>query len=199
MCGIAGIWNYKTQRPVDPGRLRLMTDLLSHRGPDGDGFYCKGSVGLGHRRLSIIDVAGGHQPMSNEDGSIWITFNGEIYNFQELREPLVKKGHVFKTRSDTEVIVHLYEEIGPDCFEKLRGMFALALWDSRNQQLILARDRIGIKPLQYGLFHDGIVFASELNSIRAAAELPLKIEPTAIAQKPSTKMSTRWKQVTILS
>jgi len=181
MCGITGIWNYRTGRPVDREHLQLITDLLSHRGPDGDGFYCDGSLGLGHRRLSIIDVEGGHQPMCNEDQSVWITFNGEIYNFQELRDGLLKQGHVFTTRCDTEVIVHLYEELGPECFKRLRGMFALALWDSRKQQLILARDRIGIKPLHYGLFYDGIVFASELNSIRAAADGELAIEYTAIA------------------
>ena len=181
MCGITGIWNYKSGRPIDRDRLQQMTTLLSHRGPDGDGFYCDSSLGLGHRRLSIIDVEGGRQPMCNEDRTVWITFNGEIYNFQELRGPLLERGHVFTTHCDTEVIVHLYEELGPKCFEKLRGMFALALWDSRKQQLILARDRIGIKPLHYGLFDDGIVFASELNSIRAATDGDLAIDYTAIA------------------
>lgn len=181
MCGITGIWNYKTGQPVNCDRLQSMTNLLAHRGPDGDGFYYDSSLGLGHRRLSIIDVEGGRQPMCNEDQTVWITFNGEIYNFQELRGPLVERGHVFKTHCDTEVIIHLYEELGPKCLEQLRGMFALAIWDSREQQLILARDRIGIKPLHYGLFDDGIAFASELSSIRAATDGDLAIEYTAIA------------------
>ena len=181
MCGITGIWNYKSGRPVDRDRLQQMTTLLSHRGPDGDGFYCNSSLGLGHRRLSIIDLEGGRQPMCNEDGTVWITFNGEIYNYQELSGPLLEQGHVFRTHCDTEVIVHLYEELGPKCFEKLRGMFALALWDARKQQLILARDRLGIKPLHYRMLDEGIVFGSELNCIRAGSPRQLSIDYTAIA------------------
>src|SRR5262249_10033239 len=166
MCGIAGIWNYKTEQPVETEQLRLITGLISHRGPDGEGFYAAGALGLGHRRLSIIDIAGGAQPMCNEDASIWIVFNGEICNYPTLREKLERLGHTFHSNSDTEAIVHLYEEQGEDCFERLRGMFALALWDQRKQQLLLARDRIGIKPLFYGVGHDGLVFGSEIKCVQ---------------------------------
>jgi asparagine synthase (glutamine-hydrolysing) len=181
MCGISGIWNYKTGQPVDAGKLRFITRLLSHRGPDGEGYYHDHSLGLGHRRLSIIDLEGGHQPMSNEDGSVWIVFNGEIYNYPELRRELQQRGHTFRTNSDTETIVHLYEDLGEDCFEKLRGMFALALWDRRQQRLLLARDRIGVKPLFYGLGPDGIVFGSEIKCMAASGLLELEVDPTAIA------------------
>src|SRR5882724_6464693 len=138
MCAIAGIYNFKSLEPVSPRLLKAMTDTLVHRGPDDEGFYLSGPVGLGHRRLSIIDLEAGHQPMTNEDGSIWVVFNGEIYNFQELKDFLVSKGHIFKTRSDTEAIVHLYEEQGEECFSALRGMFAIAIWDARCRKLILA-------------------------------------------------------------
>jgi len=142
-----------------------MCDVLSHRGPDGEGTYINRRIGLAHRRLSIIDLATGDQPMFNEDGKIVIVFNGEIYNYQELRSNLIAKGHVFKTNSDTEAIIHLYEEKGVDCVEDLRGMFAFALYDDRDRSLFLARDRFGIKPLYY-CFHDGsLVFASEIKSI----------------------------------
>ena len=154
-----------------------MTDTMVHRGPDDEGFYCYGPVGLGHRRLSIIDLAGGHQPLANEDETVWVVFNGEIYNFGELHDELVKKGHVFKTRSDTEVIVHLYEEEGENCFERLRGMFAIAIWDARNRKLLLARDRVGKKPLFY--FYDGsrIAFASEMKAILEVPGVPREIDP----------------------
>jgi asparagine synthase (glutamine-hydrolysing) len=181
MCGIAGIWNYKSRRPVDHNRLETITDALSHRGPDGYGYHYDADVGLGHRRLSIIDIGGGHQPRCNEDSTIWITFNGEIYNYPELRQQLLSRGHILRTHSDTEAIVHMYEDYGEYCFEHLRGMFALALWDQKTQRLILARDRIGIKPLFYGDGPNGIVFGSELKCIRDSDEVPLKIEPTVIA------------------
>jgi asparagine synthase (glutamine-hydrolysing) len=181
MCGIAGLWNYKSGQPVDRQRLVSITRLLAHRGPDGEGYYCGPGPGLGHRRLSIIDLEGGHQPMCNEDGTVWIIFNGEIYNFPDLRHDLESRGHVFRTHSDTEAIVHLYEEYGEECFAKLYGMFAFALWDGRKQQLLLARDRIGIKPLFYGLGKDGIVFGSELKCIRESGQVSLELEPTAIA------------------
>lgn len=181
MCGISGIWNYKTGSPANRERLTHITRLIAHRGPDGEGFYWGPGPGLGHRRLSIIDLEGGHQPMCNEDGTIWIVFNGEIYNFPELRHELEQRGHVLRTKSDTEAIVHLYEDYGEDCFEKLRGMFALAIWDQRKQQLVLARDRIGIKPLFYGLGKDGIAFGSELKCVRESGQIALDVEPTAIA------------------
>lgn len=181
MCGIAGIWNYRTGRPADPSRLVAMTRLIAHRGPDGEGYYWGPGPGLGHRRLSIIDLEGGRQPMCNEDGTIWVVFNGEIYNYPELREQLLRRGHKFVSRSDTEAIVHLYEDMGEECFSELRGMFAIALWDAPNQRLILARDRIGIKPLFYGLGHEGIVFGSELKCIRESGSVSLEPEFTAIA------------------
>jgi asparagine synthase (glutamine-hydrolysing) len=158
-----------------------MTDTMVHRGPDDEGFYCSGPVGLGHRRLSIIDLAGGHQPLANEDETVWIVFNGEIYNFGELHDELVRKGHTFKTRSDTEVIVHLYEEEGENCFQRLRGMFAIAIWDARNRKLLLARDRVGKKPLFY--FYDGsrIAFASEMKAILEIPGVPREIDPEAVS------------------
>ena len=161
--------------------LKAMTDTMIHRGPDDEGFYVSGSVGLGHRRLSIIDLGGGHQPIANEDGSVWVVFNGEIYNFAELQDELVAKGHTFATKSDTEVIVHLYEEVGEACFEKLRGMFAIAIWDGRQRKLVLARDRVGKKPLFY--YYDGsrIAFASELKAILQVPDVPREIDPEAVA------------------
>jgi asparagine synthase (glutamine-hydrolysing) len=168
MCGIAGIVHRDGSRPVSEFPVRAMCDAIRHRGPDDEGIWVEGRVGLGMRRLSIIDLAGGHQPIANEDGSKTIVFNGEIYNYIELRRALIAKGHKFATRSDTETIVHLYEERGPAAVESLRGMFAFALWDSSRQELLLARDRFGIKPLYYIEAAWGITFASELKSLCAA-------------------------------
>lgn len=165
MCGIAGIIDF-SGKGVDPTKLRAMTECMVHRGPDDSGYYHDDCVGFGFRRLSIIDVEGGHQPMINEDGSVVVIQNGEIYNFQELRERLVKKGHVFTTNSDTEVIVHAYEEWGDDCVEKLTGMFAFAVYDIKNKKVLLVRDRLGIKPLHYFIHQSGkILFASEMKSL----------------------------------
>ena len=165
MCGISGIYNYRDNKPVDGSLLRNMTAVLNHRGPDGEGYYLKANVGIGHKRLSIIDLEGGSQPIFNENRDISIVFNGEIYNFPEIREELIKKGHVFYTNTDTEAIVHLYEEMGDDCVDKLRGMFAFGIWDEKKKKLFLARDRAGQKPLYY--YNDGsrIVFASELKAL----------------------------------
>jgi asparagine synthase (glutamine-hydrolysing) len=165
MCGIAGILKLNPHERPDPARVRRMRDALSHRGPDGHGLLSAGPVCLGHRRLAIVDVALGHQPMANEDGSVWIVFNGEIYNHAELRPLLVSRGHVYKTRSDTETILHLYEEEGDRCVERLRGMFAFALWDHRRRRLLLARDRLGIKPLYYAVRDGELVFASEVKGL----------------------------------
>ena len=165
MCGIVGIVHKDRQRRVDESRLDGMRDLLVHRGPDDAGSHVDGHVGLGHRRLAIIDLSSGHQPMTNEDGTLWIVFNGEIYNFQSLREMLVGKGHQFKTKSDTEVILHLYEEEGRDCARSLNGIFAFAIWDARDQSLFLARDHMGVKPLYYAVTDEALVFASEIKSI----------------------------------
>ena len=162
MCGIAGRVNVFSGVSVDAACIRRMCELLAHRGPDGEGTHMEGPVGLGHRRLAIIDLSeAARQPMSNEDGSIWIVFNGEIYNFGELRPGLEASGHRFRSQSDTEVILHLYEKEGVKCLNRLRGMFAFAIWDSRERTLFLARDRLGKKPLYYLLDRDGIAFASE--------------------------------------
>ena len=167
MCGICGKLNFEKGASVKPALIRAMMDTIRHRGPDDEGLHIASEVGLGFVRLSIIDLSTGHQPLSNEDGTIWIVFNGEIYNYRELREFLLSKGHVFKTQTDTEVIVHLYEELGPQCLEKLRGMFAFAIWDENAKTLFLARDRVGIKPLYYSLTDKAIVFASEIKAILA--------------------------------
>jgi asparagine synthase (glutamine-hydrolysing) len=165
MCGIAGILRWDDHRP-EHAEIQAMTRALAHRGPDGEGFYLRDGVALGHRRLAIIDLEGGRQPMGNETGSVWITFNGEIYNYRELRHQLVASGHKFASHSDTEVIVHAYEEWGSDAFQKLRGMFAFALADFTNRRLVLARDHFGIKPLYYYLGKDFFAFASELAALR---------------------------------
>src|SRR5262244_233656 len=136
MCGICGKLEFDSHASVSGTLLRLMLGSINHRGPDDTGVYLCQQIGLGFRRLSIIDLSTGHQPLSNEDGTVWIVFNGEIYNFQELRADLLRRGHIFKTKTDTEVIVHLYEEFGPDCLEKLRGMFGLAIWDKRTDTLL---------------------------------------------------------------
>jgi asparagine synthase (glutamine-hydrolysing) len=180
MCGICGKINLNNE-PIDEALLRKMTSCLSHRGPDDEGLYIKGNVGLGHRRLSIIDLSQfAHQPMSNEDGTIWIVYNGEIYNFLELRDVLIKKGHTFRSRSDTETIIHLYEEYGPECLVYLKGMFAFALWDVKKQLLFLARDRIGKKPLYYWHSPITFVFVSEIKSILQDDNFQRKPDYTAI-------------------
>ncbi len=168
MCGIVGIVYRDAERAVDPSLIRTMCSAIRHRGPDDEGSFVAGPVGLGMRRLSIIDLAGGRQPMATEDGSHTIVFNGEIYNYRELRAGLVARGHVVRTHSDTETIVHLYEELGPRVVERLRGMFACAIWDARTRSLFLARDRFGIKPLYYVTAPWGIAFASELKALVAA-------------------------------
>ncbi|HEY1807830.1 MAG TPA: asparagine synthase (glutamine-hydrolyzing) [Acidobacteriaceae bacterium] len=180
MCGICGKLNFDRERPVSSGLLKRMADTIVHRGPDDEGYYLSGPVGLGFRRLSIIDLATGHQPLSNEDGTVWIVFNGEIYNFEELRADLLARGHVFRTRTDTEVIVHLYEEFGPACVERLRGMFGFAIWDERQQTLMLARDRVGIKPVYYALGKASIVFGSEIKAILADPEISAEVRPEIV-------------------
>jgi asparagine synthase (glutamine-hydrolysing) len=180
MCGICGKLNFDRTATVDPDLLARMLATIRHRGPDDDGRYISGPVALGFRRLSIIDLSGGHQPLSNEDGSIWTVFNGEIYNYVELRERLVTKGHFFKTQSDTEVLVHLYEEYGEDMVRELRGMFAFAVWDDRNKRLLLARDRVGIKPLYYCLTERFLLFSSEIKAILADPEAPRDVAPDVI-------------------
>lgn len=180
MCGICGKLNFDPAAGVSPGLLKTMADAIQHRGPDDEGYYLAGPVGFGFRRLAIIDLNTGHQPICNEDGSVWIVFNGEIYNYRELRDDLLSRGHIFKTQTDTEVIVHLYEEFGEDCASKLRGMFAFAIWDSRDQTLLLARDRVGIKPLYYRLNESNIVFGSEIKAILGDPEVEAEVQPEMI-------------------
>jgi len=168
MCGIAGLVAPDLAPDSLRPTLQRMTDTLVHRGPDDEGFFVAGTVGLGMRRLSIIDVAGGRQPISNEDGGVQVVFNGEIYNYQELRHDLTRRGHSFRTASDTEVIAHLYEEKGVDGFADLRGMFGIAIWDQRTRRLVLARDRMGKKPLFYAKRGDTLIFGSEIKAILAA-------------------------------
>lgn len=180
MCGICGQYNYATGAGVSREELEKMNGLIVHRGPDDCGFYQDGGVGLAMRRLSIIDLSGGHQPMSNEDGSVWIVLNGEIYNFQKLRDELLAKGHRFKTKSDTETIVHLYEETGLDFPKYLRGMFAAAIWDARRKRLVLARDRVGKKPLFYAANGSSIAFASELRPLTTVSWLDRELDLSAV-------------------
>ena len=181
MCGIAGIFESKSQAPIDRALLRRMTDSLGHRGPDDSGYFDAPGVGLGHRRLSIIDVAGGHQPLFNEDGSVVIVYNGEIYNFQSLAMELTAAGHSFRTHSDTEVVVHAWEEWGERCVERFRGMFAFALWDTKRETLFLARDRLGIKPLYYAMLGNGtLLFGSELKALLQHPDLSRRIGVEAV-------------------
>jgi asparagine synthase (glutamine-hydrolysing) len=180
MCGIAGIFSKSSITDSDKQILKQMADVMMHRGPDGEGFYFDSAIGLAHRRLSIIDLEGGKQPLSNEDGTVWITFNGEIYNYVELREQLIQKGHKFVTSSDTEVIVHLYEEKGEEFIAELRGMFALGLWDARNKRLLLTRDRLGKKPLFYALLKDSVAFASEMKSLLQIPGFPKELDREAL-------------------
>jgi asparagine synthase (glutamine-hydrolysing) len=180
MCGICGKLGFEENASVSRSLIGAMLDTIRHRGPDDEGIYLSPGLGLGHARLSIIDLTSGHQPLSNENDTIWIVFNGEIYNYQELRRFLLDKGHVFKTQTDTEVIVHLYEELGPQCVEKLRGMFAFALWDQNTKTLLLVRDRVGIKPLYYSLTDKAIVFASEIKAILADPAINRELAPEII-------------------
>jgi asparagine synthase (glutamine-hydrolysing) len=183
MCGIVGLFDSRGRKDVDRGLLGRMNDSQIHRGPDGDGVYFGPGIGLGHRRLAIIDLGGGAQPMYNEDRSVVVVFNGEIYNFQSLADELAALGHVFGSRCDTEVIVHAWEEWGEACVERFRGMFAFAIWDERAETLFLARDRLGIKPLYYATLGDGTVsFASELKALLVDPRTPRAIDPTAVEE-----------------
>jgi asparagine synthase (glutamine-hydrolysing) len=177
MCGICG---KVSPDGVDPGLLRQMADEICHRGPDDEGYYLEGNAGLASRRLSIIDVAAGKQPISNEAGNIWIVYNGEIYNFPALREHLAERGHRFATHTDTEVVVHLYEEYGPDCVKNLRGMFAFAIWDERAQRLFMARDALGQKPLYYAQPNGDFLFGSEIKSLLRSGQITPRLDARAM-------------------
>ena len=182
MCGICGQYDFKAQKPITPAVVKAMTKSLVHRGPDDEGYYFSGALGLGFRRLSIIDIEGGHQPMSDEQQSVWIVFNGEIYNFLELRRELEGLGHTFRTRCDTEVIIHGYKQWGVEVFNHLNGMFGLALWDVQRQRLILARDAMGIKLLYYKVDGGSVLFGSEIRAVLAAlpaTSLPLLVSALA--------------------
>ena len=180
MCGIYGLLGADERQPADKELLRRMDDSLVHRGPDGGGVHCDGALGMGMRRLSIIDLATGDQPMANEDGSVWVVFNGEIYNYRQVRAELLERGHTFRTASDTEVLVHLWEEDGEACVQRLRGMFAFAIWDRSTSTLFLARDRVGIKPLFYAPTRHGVVFGSELKAVTLSPWVDRRIDITAV-------------------
>jgi len=180
MCGIVGKLNLKYDAPVNPALIQQMMESMNHRGPDGEGKYVKGPIGLGHKRLTIIDLNTGSQPITNEDKTVWIVFNGEIYNYLTLREELQYKGHRFTTATDTEVIVHLYEEYGTDCLSRLRGMFAFAIWNENNQELFIARDRLGIKPLYYTCYNSNFLFGSEIKCLLADKTFQREINYAAI-------------------
>ena len=181
MCGICGIYNGKSGEPVSGQLLERMTGSISHRGPDDSGAYLDGPLGLGFARLSIIDLSGGHQPMTNETGDIWLVFNGEIWNYKELRKELIEKGHQFRTNSDTETIVHAYEEYGVDCVARLHGMFGFAIWDASRRRLLLARDRAGKKPLYYTRANGSFIFGSEIKALLHHPDVKRQADPQALA------------------
>src|SRR5215207_6682777 len=178
MCGICGIALARGQ--IDPRRLETMRDTLAHRGPDAAGLVVDGSAGLAARRLAIIDLETGDQPIANEDGTVHVVQNGEIYNYGELRRELEAQGHRFRTKGDTEVLVHLYEQYGDSFAERLRGMFAVAIWDARERRLVLARDRFGIKPLHWARLPGGFAFGSELKCLLPAPGFSREIDPDAV-------------------
>ena len=180
MCGIAGIHLDAREATPDAAVLERMVAAIRHRGPDGTGYHVEPGLGLGHARLSIIDLAGGAQPVHNEDRTIWISYNGEVFNYLELREMLERRGHRFYTRTDTEVIVHLYEELGDDFVQQLNGQFALALWDRPRRRLLLVRDRAGILPLYYARTAEGVLFASEVKALLATGQVTPALDPTGL-------------------
>ena len=181
MCGICGIYNAQSGEPVSGQLLERMTGSISHRGPDDSGAYLDGPLGLGFARLSIIDLSGGHQPMTNETGDIWLVFNGEIWNYKELRKELIEKGHQFRTNSDTETIIHAYEEYGVDCVVRLHGMFGFAIWDASRRRLLLARDRAGKKPLYYTRANGNFIFGSEIKALLHHPDVKRQADPQALA------------------
>src|SRR5947207_4161768 len=180
MCGIAGQFNFQRREPVERETIVRMARSIAHRGPDDEGFFVAGPVGLGFRRLSIIDLVGGHQPMSDAEETIWIIFNGEIYNYKELRAELQKKGHQFRTNSDTEVIIHGYKQWGTDVLNHLNGMYGLAIWDVRNERLVVARDAMGIKLVYYKIRTGEFTLGSVIRPILAAQDSKPEIDPVAL-------------------
>lgn len=182
MCGIVGCLDWSGAHRPDVGLLRRMLTTIRHRGPDEFGIYVDDKLGMGSARLSIIDLSTGQQPICNEDRSLWIVFNGEIYNYVELRAELVQRGHTFSTQSDTEVILHLYEELGPACLQHFNGQFAIAIWDTKQETLFLARDRLGVRPVFYAPLPQGLVFGSEIKAILLDERIPARLDPYALAQ-----------------
>lgn len=182
MCGIAGMIDLEMKKSFDQGELKRMCDIIRHRGPDDDGYYLEPGIALGVRRLSIIDVEGGHQPIHNEDKTIWIVYNGEIFNYRELRRELERNGHAFYTRTDTEIIIHLYEEFKTGCLEKLRGQFAFVIWDKKEKRVFIARDRIGIRPLYYTVKKNILFFGSEIKSILTNSLINREIDAESLSQ-----------------
>lgn len=191
MCGIVGIANLSYAEPISEATLRQMLAMIRHRGPDQFGLYLDEQIGLGSARLSIIDLSGGQQPIANEDETLWIIFNGEIFNYVELRPELERRGHRFATNTDTEVILHLYEDFGPDCLRHLNGQFAIAIWDTRRQSLFLARDRLGIRPLFYTQTGGTLIFGSEIKAILAEPRVEANLDPVALEQ-----IFTYWSSLT---
>ena len=181
MCGICGLFEFHQQQAISADLIRKMNQTILHRGPDDEGIFTGPGIGFGFRRLSIIDLSGGHQPIANEDESVWVMLNGEIYNYPELRQELESRGHRFATKSDTETIVHLYEEVGEKCFARLRGMFAIAIWDSKQRKLLLARDRLGKKPLFYAANDRQVVFGSELKALLAGSDFSREIDAEGLS------------------
>ena len=191
MCGIAGVYHFQNSKTTNEKIVVKMRDTLIHRGPDSAGFYISKDekVGLGHRRLAIIDLSpAGHQPMTNEDKTVWIVFNGEIYNFQELKSELIKKKHRFLSKSDTEVIIHAYEEYGFDCVKKFNGMFAFALWDKKKKILFAARDHLGIKPFYYAIQNGAFYFGSEIKAILAHSDFKKELEENSRAKSANLRI-----------
>ena len=182
MCGIVGLLNRNASNPISEQALRQMLAMVRHRGPDQFGIYLDGQVGLGSARLSIIDVSSGQQPITNETEDLWIVFNGEIYNYPTLRSQLETRGHHFTTQSDTEVVLHLFEEQGPNCLSLLNGQFAIAIWDSKKGRLFLARDRVGIRPLFYTLTDGTFIFGSEMKAILVDPRVRAEIDPISLSQ-----------------
>ena len=191
MCGIAGIIDFLAAQPQE-GLLRRMLSFIRHRGPDAFGIYTDNEAGLAHARLSIVDLSGGDQPIHNEDRTLWVVYNGEIFNYPELRQELEERGHQFYTRTDTEILVHLYEERGPDLFKDVNGQFAFARWDQRKKRLLLGRDRLGIRPLFY--YHDGkrLVFGSEVKSRRSLRTRAFPVSSTLKPSRTSLPVGRHW-------
>jgi len=180
MCGICGQYNFGDERPVDLDAIKRMTGALVHRGPDDDGFFLAGPLGLGFRRLSIIDLGGGHQPMSDQQESVWVVFNGEIYNFKELKTELESHGHIFRTKSDTEVIIHGYKQWGDEVLNYLNGMFGLAIWDARKKRLLLGRDPFGIKLVYYKIEGNRLYFGSEVRAVLQGTREKTQVDPISL-------------------